>query len=283
MQKTGRDIVKEVLFINQELGGEYEEDKQSRLDIVVITQSGERINIEMQLANKYNMFKRTMYYWAKLYEGQMKKGDGYESLLPTITINICAFSLFKDMKNYHSTYHLYEDSTLERIEKDNDVLEIHFIEMNKFLKAWQDYLLNPLNDLLARWLLLLGMVDARKNKVYVDIYKELEELAMKDENLQEALTVWENMSQTPETMYAYQSRLKYMLDEEAKYVDTLAKGKKEGIEIGKEEGIKEGIEHGIRQVIISLIENGFTDADIAQMSKQSKEYVQAIRSEMESK
>ncbi|MEK4426033.1 hypothetical protein [Solibacillus sp. FSL K6-1523] len=62
------------------------------------------------------------------------------------------------------------------------------------LKAWQDGLLDPLNDILARWLLLLGMVDALKEKVYVDIYKELEELVMKDENLQEALTVWENMS-----------------------------------------------------------------------------------------
>lgn len=98
MQKTGRDPIKEVLFLNQEIGGEYEEDKQSCLDIVVKTQKGEFINIKMQLANKYNMFKRTLYYWAKLYEGQMKKGDGYESLLPTITINIALLPYSKTQR-----------------------------------------------------------------------------------------------------------------------------------------------------------------------------------------
>ena len=49
LQRTGRDSIKEVTFINQEVGGEYQDDKQSRLDIVVKTQADEFINIEMQL------------------------------------------------------------------------------------------------------------------------------------------------------------------------------------------------------------------------------------------
>ncbi|WP_157764832.1 hypothetical protein [Solibacillus sp. R5-41] len=39
-------------------------------------------------------------------------------------------------------------------------------------------LLEPLNDILAGWLLLLGMVDARKKRGYEGIYKELEGLEM---------------------------------------------------------------------------------------------------------
>lgn len=69
LRKNGRDTVKEVFFTSQELGGEYAQDKQSRLDILVKTQSGELINIEVQLTNNYNMVKRTVYYLAKLYEG----------------------------------------------------------------------------------------------------------------------------------------------------------------------------------------------------------------------
>lgn len=165
--------------------------------------------------------------------------------------------------------------------------------MNKYLKAWQDDLLDPLNDILARWLLLLGMVDARKKTVYKVIYKELEELAMKDENLQEELTLWENMSQTPETMYAYESRLKYMLDEEAKYVDTLAKGKKEGreegiaegkekgltegIEIGKEEGRKEGKKEGIERVAQNMIAKGKSNEDIMDATNLTSVEIEALR------
>jgi len=75
------------------------------------------------------MFKRPLFYWSRLYNLQLQKGKGYYTLNPTITINICDFTLFKDIAHYHSTYHLYEDKTLQRVQKSDDVLEIHFIEM----------------------------------------------------------------------------------------------------------------------------------------------------------
>ena len=62
---------------------------------------------------------------------QLQKGFGYHTLNPTITINICDFTLFNKIDHYHSTYHLYEDATLQRLRKRDDVLEVHFIEMNK--------------------------------------------------------------------------------------------------------------------------------------------------------
>lgn len=62
LQKTGRSTIKEVEFVNQEVGGEYKEDKQSRLDIVVRTQSNELINIEVQLSDEHDMIKRTLFY-----------------------------------------------------------------------------------------------------------------------------------------------------------------------------------------------------------------------------
>lgn len=280
MQKTGRDTIKEVLFVNQEVGGEYKDDKQSRLDIVVKTQKSELINIEMQISNQNDMLKRTLFYWSRLYVAQLQKGQGYRKLLPTITINICNFTIFEEYPSYHNTFHLHEDTIHGRLKPKDDVLELHFIEMNKFLKAWHDNQLNPLEDILARWLLLLGMVDARKTKVYNDIYKELEELAMKDENLKEAFNEWESLSQTPETIIAYQSRLKLLIDEEARLADAREIGVEEGREEGLTEGIEIGKEEGIKEVIICLIESGFTDADIARVAKQPIELVQEVRSEI---
>ena len=89
----------------------------------------------------------------------------------------------------------------------------------------------------------------------------LEVLAMKDENLLEAFGVWENMSQTPETVLAYQSRLKYMLDEEAKIADTLAKGKKEGI----------------AKVAKNMITKGKSNEEISDLTELTLEEIEALR------
>lgn len=226
LKRTGRDTIREIMFINQEYGGEYEEDKQSRLDIVVRTQAGDLINVEMQLSNDNEMMKRTLFYWSRLYSSQLQRGKGYHTLLPTITINICDFTVF-ETGHYHSTYHLYEDSTMERLEKKADVLEIHFIEMRKFIQLWHEKKLDPLDNILVRWLLLLGMVDARKQRVYNDIYKELEVLALTDERLRDAFNAWEELSQTPDSIIAYESRLKTIIDEEAKIDYAKHKGKEE--------------------------------------------------------
>lgn len=271
LAKTGRNTVKEILFVNQEIGGKHLDDKQSRLDIVVRTQEGDLINVEMQLSNQNDMMKRTLFYWSRLFTDQLQKGKGYHTLLPTITINICDFTLFTDTKSYHSTYHLYEDLSLKRLSKKDDVLEIHFIEMNKFIKAWHADKLDAFEDILVRWLLLLGMVDARKQKVYNDIYLELEELAMKDERLIEAFSAWEELSQTPETIIAYHSRLKSIIDEEAK------------LDYAEHKGIEKGIEQGIKKIVRKMIAKGHSNEEIMDVTELTFEEIEKIRNEKNEK
>lgn len=56
-------------------------------------------------------------------------------------------------------------------------MEFHFIEMDKLIRHWKAEKLNPWDDVLAKWLLLLGIVDKRKGKIYDDIFTELEAIA----------------------------------------------------------------------------------------------------------
>lgn len=276
LHKTGRDTIKEVVFLDKEVGGNHLDDKQSRLDIVVKTQAGEHINIEMQLSNQNNMMKRTLFYWSRLYIDQLQKGQGYHRLLPTITINICNFTLFTDTSAYHSTYHLH-DHNHQRLNPEDDVLEIHFIEMNKFFTAWHADELNVLEDILVRWLLLLGMVDARKHKVYEEIYKELEELAMKDDRLIDAFTAWEELSKTQEEIIAYHSRLKVLIDEEAKLDYAEHKGIQKGIEQGIKQGLEQGKEATLKQLILKMIANGSDNEAIQALTEVSIEEIEALR------
>ena len=72
LKRTGRQAIKEIEFSNLEVGGEYQDDKQSRLDILVKTQDDEFINVEVQLTNQYDMVKRTLYYWSRIYNSQVR-------------------------------------------------------------------------------------------------------------------------------------------------------------------------------------------------------------------
>ena len=217
-----------------------------------------------------------------MYNLQLKKGKGYHTLLPTITINICNFGLFDQTEKFHNTFHLYEREEQFRMD---DVMEIHFIEMNKFIKQWYEKQLDPLDNVLARWLLLLGMVDGRKKKVYNEIYEELEALAMEDKDLQEAFGVWQDLSRSQEETLAYESRLKYIMDEEAKLDDAKyfaekegrQKGLEAGIKEGIEKGIEKGIEEGVKKVAEKMIKKGESNEEIMDVTDLTLEAVEELR------
>ncbi|WP_234032336.1 Rpn family recombination-promoting nuclease/putative transposase [Lentibacillus cibarius] len=212
LQKTGRNRITDISFENTEIPGEYMDDKQSRLDLLVVTEADEWINVEIQFTNKYDMVKRSLYYWSKTYTRPLEKGMAYSELRPVIAINILNFTLFHEMERFHTSYHLYDD---QRQTKLTNMMEFHFIEMSKLINDWKRDQLDPWNSVLARWLLLLGMVDHRKGKVYDDIYHELEEIALTDESLRETFQNWEELSSTQEQRLKYDSRLKQIMDEEA--------------------------------------------------------------------
>ncbi|MBP1969205.1 putative transposase/invertase (TIGR01784 family) [Virgibacillus natechei] len=165
LQKTGRDRIKDISFSNTESSPEYVDDKQSRLDLLVVTDANEWINVEIQFTNKYDMIKRSIYYWGKVYQERFQKKMTYGQLQPVIAINILNFDLFDQTDRFHTSYHLYED---EEKFKLTNVMEFHFIEMSKLIRDWKLDKLNPWDDVLARWLLMLGMVDRRNGKVYDD-------------------------------------------------------------------------------------------------------------------
>ena len=143
-----KDLITEVEIKNTDLNKGYIEDKFSRLDVKATTSNNEIINIEIQLKNEYNMIKRSLYYWSKLYSEQLNEGEDYSVLKRTICINILNFKYLKTRK-FHSGYRLKEIHTNEEL---SDIEEIHFIEIPKLedgsdekdmLVAWIEFLKNP--------------------------------------------------------------------------------------------------------------------------------------------
>ncbi|MED3498614.1 Rpn family recombination-promoting nuclease/putative transposase, partial [Brevibacillus agri] len=111
------------------------------------------------------MEKRTLYYWSRIYSAQMQKGMPYTELAKTIAINILNFRFLRETERFHTTFHLYEDQEQFPL---TDVMEIHFMEIPKLMDKWEQRAVNPHDNELERWLLLLEADD------HEEIRKELE-------------------------------------------------------------------------------------------------------------
>ena len=157
---------------NVEITKEAIEDKNSRLDVKAVADDGTIINVEIQLTNKHNMPKRTLFYWSKLYSEQLKEGIDYSNLKKTICINIVDFIQFKEIKEYHSIFRVKEEKTGISLD---DVLEIHFLELPKLkgfdkadlLSGWGMFLKEPSSDVVEEAEESIREIKTAKKKLWV--------------------------------------------------------------------------------------------------------------------
>jgi predicted transposase/invertase (TIGR01784 family) len=207
------------------------------------------------------MEKRTLYYWSKMYSSQMKEGMDYGELCQTITINIVNFRYLSHINHYHSIFQLYERE--ERLLL-TDMLEIHFMELPKLLIKWRRKEVDPREDQLVRWLLLL---EASEDE---EITQVLEEIAMQeDQVLKKAIDEWERVSQDPEVLLAYEARRKALLDEKSALKRAESRGKEKGREEGRMETIK--------NMALGMIHKGIDTETISDLTGLTQEEINNLR------
>lgn len=241
---------------NTDIEKSFNEDKFSRLDVKAITSNNEIINIEIQLKNEYNMIKRSLYYWSKLYEEQLGEGDDYSELRRTVCINILNFKYLKN-ERFHNGYRLKEITTNEEL---TDVEEIHFIEIPK-LKDDSDE-----RGMLANWVEFLKNPESEKVR---NLEMTVEEIrAAKDELVK--------ISSDKEQRERYEMRAKILKDRNS----ALNKAKREGIEAGIKKGLQQGIEEGEKRAKIEiakgLIQNGLDILMICSITGLSEEEINKL-------
>lgn len=196
MELDGGNALEDIdIMENTKLDKDRIEDKQGIVDVLAKTVSGIQITIEIQLINQYNMDKRTLFYWAKLFSDQLEEGRPFNDLKKTITINILDFD-YIGLSEYHTVFHLWEDRNKDY--KLTDVLEIHFVELSKFKKVQPDFK-KPID----RWLLFLE-----------DSPKEVLDMAIKEEPaIEKAEKVLEYLGTNEEMIRFYELREKQIHDE----------------------------------------------------------------------
>ncbi|MCQ6344105.1 Rpn family recombination-promoting nuclease/putative transposase [Bacillus cereus] len=264
LQKTLPSPITSLTLEDPHVHKEYKEDKLSIMDVRATLGTGEFVNIEIQIANKHDIQKRSLYYWSKLYASQMQEGMPYSKLQKAITINVLDFILFPIHDGFQTT------GTLWDIEKEvlvSEDIEIHHVELPKLIAQWRDAQVNPWHDALVRWLLLLAANEDQ------NLTETLEAIAMEqDETLQQAIQKWDNMSHNQQFRREYEAREKILLDEKA----AVAHAKQKGIEKGLKRGREEGLEQGQAKIIQHMYESGMSPQVIASIVKLTVEEVQRI-------
>ena len=107
----------------------YLDGKESIVDVKCITDDNDTVIIEIQLQGNQYFIGRSLYYWASSYSSLLNKSDNYTKLAPVIGMNILDFTIFNDIKDFHSCY-LLKEIKYNKILTDHCML--HYIELPKF-------------------------------------------------------------------------------------------------------------------------------------------------------
>ena len=113
----------------------YLDGKESIVDVPkgrrakCIADDNDTVIIEIQLQGNQYFIGRSLYYWANSYSSLLNKSDNYTKLAPVIGMNILDFTIFNNIKDFHSCY-LLKEIKHNKILTDHCML--HYIELPKF-------------------------------------------------------------------------------------------------------------------------------------------------------
>jgi predicted transposase/invertase (TIGR01784 family) len=120
------DSISEFRITNPEIPPESLGDKFCRLDINMVV-DGQRVNLEVQVADEGDYPERSLYHWAREYSSALQSGCPYSSLPRVIIVSIVDFPLF-GCPEYHSEFRPLE---VRRRELLSDRMAMHYFEVRK--------------------------------------------------------------------------------------------------------------------------------------------------------
>ncbi len=218
--------ITEVTILNSYLAKEFEDDKLSILDVRATDELGRQLNVEMQTSLPAGIHQRLAYYASCLYVEQLTEGDNYPALRPAISICVMDAVMFPDVADVHLDFRL-RDGRHGRV-LTND-LQVHTIELPKYeCPAHNERISDPLDE----WVYFFRFAAS----------STAEEIAARlvDAEFCEATGVLEMIAKTPTERAAYEARLKFQRDAEARLMYAEQAGHEAGRERGHAEGHAEG-------------------------------------------
>ena len=262
--------IKNLTFRPTEQIPQSDDGKLTRLDVACELDTGEFIDVEVQVINYHNMQRRTLYYWSQLYLLGIVSGQDYAVLRPAITINILAFTLFAQT-DPHAMYSIYNMKTGERLNRD---MELHFLEIPKFVNNLPKFVNKPVGEMtkMERWLAYFA------NQLNE---QEKEELAMSEAAIRDAYAATGTFFKNPEETLRYVNRQMAIMDYNSSINAAEARGEKRGEARGEKRGEARGEKRG-EERMANLMQRLYAEGrnDDAIKAASDKTYRQKLYQEL---
>ena len=234
--------------------------KMGIVDVLAKINNNEFCNVEMQMADKKNMIKRMLYYWARQYAKEIGKKEEYKELKRTIVVLIANFE-FDQLRELgvHSRWKIIEEERRKIVLTED--LEFNIIEVPKMYKEKQ-----ARDEKLIEWLKFLVNPES----------KEVQGYMKKNENMKEAREKLDKMSKDEKVRRMAELRQKALMDErEAEYTG-YSNGLKDGIKQGMKQGLEQGIGQGYREIAKKMKGKGKDINEIIELTGLSKEEIEKL-------
>jgi len=218
---------------------EVPDDKLSILDVKARLVDGTLVNIEMQMVVSADYAERGLYYWAELFTEQLKQGDDYSKLVPTVAIHIINDVMFDEISDHHLEFEIRAtDHPNLRL---TDPFSLHTIELPKF-QVTAEHVATKLDQ----WCYLFNHAEELESSGIP--------ATLTDEAIKQAIEAMKVMFQTERERELYLARQKQARDELWK---KNALDPEKRFQAGREVGVKEGVKEGLRQGIQLGLEKRF--------------------------
>ena len=247
------------------------EKKKFILDLKVRlcrNQSGEEqletVNVEMQATRKENFTNRMLAYAARIYSGQIDKGEDYDQLRPVYSLVFSKVNLqeFKTTKEY---CHI---CTLQRncppYLAFSHGMQFIIIELEKFSKQ-----ITEIVDQNQAWCYLL------RNSQDMDA-KDCEQLKQKGKIMPQAVESLWNLSQDELAQEILEAEEKQRRDKVAEMNYAKKEAMAEGHSEGLAKGLAKGREEGQKEIALDLLARGMNIQEISAITKLSLTQVRKL-------
>ena len=239
------------------------EDKCSVFDMKLKLNTGEKINVEMQSFSGKYLLKRVIFYLSRLYTEGLEKGKDYDQLPSSYSLIFTKVNVFKQMKEFYSTFSL----RLDRYPycQLNDSLNVIFVELAKFKKKE----VKRLFDLREEWCYILKKSSSIKER-------DLKELSQRGLEMKTAVERVKKLSKDEKLRIIEEKREKGRWI----YESQMAYARNKGIKQGLEQGIEQGrIDE--RQIFAKrLLQSKFNNTEIVRLTGLTEKEVCQIRKKL---
>jgi predicted transposase/invertase (TIGR01784 family) len=126
------DEYQDIRVLDPHLLRKHKAGKLGILDLRITTKNGSHIDVELQVSPQPAIWKRMLYYNARLLTDQILSGDDYGKINRAVSILISYPVLIEENPAYHNRFRLYDEKTRASYP---DSLEINVLEVQKAQNA----------------------------------------------------------------------------------------------------------------------------------------------------